>query len=118
MVGAILVLTMYIQVIELDGIRFEFDPVKNDQIKALRGIGFEDVAQAIDSGGLLAVIEHPNRFRYPGQKMMIVWIRKYVYVCPCIVSSFGDDKKVFMKTIFPSRKYKKLLLAKNYEKKN
>jgi len=73
--------------------------VKKDQkLKAQRGIGFEDVIEAIKSERLLAVIEHPNPEKYPNQKVYLVDIRQYVYVVPFIEE--GD--KVFLKTIYPS----------------
>jgi hypothetical protein len=41
-------------------------------LRAERGVGFEDVVVAIESGRLLDVLVHPNRERYPGQRTAVV----------------------------------------------
>jgi uncharacterized DUF497 family protein len=43
---------------------FRWNQEKNAELKRNRRISFEDVVLAIDSGGLLDVVEHPNRQRY------------------------------------------------------
>jgi hypothetical protein len=52
----------------------EWRPEKNRELKsdAKRRICFEDIVAAIESGGLLDDIEHPNREKYPGQRMLVV----------------------------------------------
>ena len=85
---------------------FDWDAMKNSQLKAERDIGFEDVLVAIDDGQLLAVLEHPNPARYPNQKIFVVYIVDYVYLIPFV----EDDQKVFLKTIIPSRKATKQYL--------
>ena len=79
---------------------FDWNVAKNEVIKAERGISFELVVNAILEGRLLDVVEHPNREKYSNQKMMIVEIDDYVYLVPFV----EDDKKIFLKTIIPSRK--------------
>lgn len=79
---------------------FDWDKEKNVLLKASRGVCFEDVVEAIDSGRLLATLNHPNRTRYPNQKMYIVNINEYAFVVPFV----EDKEKKFLKTIFPSRR--------------
>jgi hypothetical protein len=73
---------------------------KNEQLKVGRGVSFEDVVLAIESGGLLDVVEHQNPRRYPNQGVYVVAIASYVYLVPHI----EEPDYVFLKTIIPSRK--------------
>jgi len=79
---------------------FSWNPEKNAQLKANRGVSFENVVLAIESGGLLDVVEHPNPTRYPNQGVYVVAIGAYVYLVPHV----EEADYVFLKTIFPSRK--------------
>jgi len=73
---------------------------KNEALKAERGISFESVVVAIESGGLLDVLAHPNPAKYPQQRILVVAADNYVYLVP-----FLEDKDCyFLKTIIPSRK--------------
>ena len=79
---------------------FSWNSEKNEQLKADRGVSFEDVVLAIESGGLLDVMEHPNPKRYPNQGVYVVAIASYVYLVPHV----EELEYVFLKTIIPSRK--------------
>lgn len=81
---------------------------KNEKIKQEREISFEDAVTAIFEGRVLGKTNHPNQKRYPDQKIYILEIGEYAYVVPYV----EDDKKLFLKTIFPSRKYTKDLIEK------
>ena len=87
---------------------FDWDEEKNTKLSSERKIGFEDVQQAIEGGNLLDTVDHPNQKRYSNQKMFVVEINNYVYLVPFI----EDEEKVFLKTIFPSRKATKKYLAR------
>jgi len=78
---------------------FEWSEEKNEQLKAERGIGFEEIEIAIIEGKLLDVLPHPNKKRYPNQRIYVVEINRYAYLVPFA----EDDEKIFLKTIFPSR---------------
>jgi len=87
----------------------DWDEEKNQKLKAERDISFEDVVVAIDSEGLLDIIEHPKQIKYPNQKVLVVNIGNYVYLVPFV----EDRQRYFLKTIFPSRKMtKKYLIRK------
>ena len=45
---------------------------KNAELLAERGITFEQVVVAVDAGGLLDVLSHPNPGKYPNQRIMVV----------------------------------------------
>ncbi len=80
---------------------FEWNEDKNEWLQRERGISFEDVEYAVLSGGLLANTPHPNREKYPHQKMLAVRIGAQVYGVPCVQK---DKKTYFLKTAYPSRK--------------
>ena len=44
--------------------RFEWDVNKSEQLKRERGIGFEDIEEAIEAGRILDDIPHPSPERY------------------------------------------------------
>ena len=79
---------------------YRWSEKKNEQLKQSRGISFEDVVLAIESGGLLDVLMHPNPRRYPNQKVCVVAVREYVYLVPYV----EEPDYLFLKTIVPSRK--------------
>jgi hypothetical protein len=69
-------------------------------------VSFEECAVAIDGGGLLAVVANPSK-NHPHQKMYVVNINNYAYCIPFI----EDEDSVFLKTVFPSRKYTAIYLS-------
>lgn len=75
-------------------------------MKELREVSFEDVLIAIENGRVLDDIEHPNKKQYPNQRMLVIEIENYAYYVPYL----EDEKKIFLKTIFPSRKATKKYL--------
>ena len=87
---------------------FDWDEDKNNLLKELRNISFEEIIFAISDDKLLEVVDHPNKVKYPNQKMFIVEIRDYAYIIPFV----EDDKKYFLKTIYPSREATKKYLNK------
>ena len=86
---------------------FDWNVEKNVELRAERGITFEDVVFCIKHGCLLDTIEHPNRKKYPNQRIFIVNIDDYAYLAPFV----EDEKIVFLKTIIPSRKMTKKYLG-------
>jgi uncharacterized DUF497 family protein len=80
---------------------FDWSTSKNQQLIDERGISFERVVSAIEQGGLLDVVEHPDRRRYPGQRIYVVEIEGYVHLVPFVTETDGTR---FLKTIIPSRK--------------
>ena len=79
---------------------FRWNQENNGDLKRDRGVSFEDVVLAMDSGGLLDVVEHPNRRRYPKQAGFVVVVAGYVYLVPFV----EEADYIFLKTIIPSRK--------------
>ena len=91
---------------------FDWSEEKNQRLIAKRGISFENVVSAIERGGLLDVLDHPNQDRYPRQRIYIVNLNKYAYVVPFVVQTDGNH---FLKTIIPSRKATRGYLARSPE---
>ncbi|MEQ1635890.1 MAG: toxin [Methylococcales bacterium] len=65
-----------------------------------RGVSFEAVLFAIQSGALLDDIVHPNIDKYSNQKVFVVNIADYAYLVPYVETT----EEIFLKTIIPSRK--------------
>ena len=85
---------------------FDWNWQKSLMLRSSRGIGFEEVVNAINEGYVLAVIKHPNSQKYRNQKIYIIKFDNYVYCIP-----FTESKETyFLKTIYPSRKYTKKFL--------
>ena len=84
---------------------FAWNSEKNEQLKAERGISFEEIVFHIDAGDVLLIEDHPNQVRYPGQRVFSVQIEDYVYLVPHVVT----EPEIFLKTIIPSRKATKRL---------
>ena len=80
--------------------RFEWNEDKNKLLKIYRNISFEDVIKALESGRQLNIEDQHNKKKYGNQKIFIVEIGNYAYIVPFI----EDEEKVFLKTIYPSRK--------------
>jgi hypothetical protein len=75
-----------------------WNKLKSERLKRTRAASFEDVL----SGKILATKGNPTR---PGQRIMLIEYKGYVWVVPYVKS---EDGVVFLKTLFPSRKYMKL----------
>ena len=87
----------------MKGYRWDLD--KNELLKEERAISFEEVLLAIERGDLLDIVEHPNRSKYPSQRMFVVLIRHYVYLVQFVLVQFVENnREIFLKTIIPSRK--------------
>lgn len=82
---------------------YRWSELKNEQLKQLRGISFEDIVLALEVGGLLEIVDHPNPKRYPKQRIFVVARDEYVYLVPHV----EESDYVFLKTIIPSRKAKR-----------
>lgn len=86
---------------------FDWNNEKNEELIKDRRISFEEVVFCIMHDGLLDIIEHTNKSKYPNQNIFIVNIDDYVYLVPFV----EDDEIVFLKTIIPSRKMTKRYLG-------
>ncbi|MEI6088850.1 MAG: toxin [bacterium] len=72
-----------------------------------RKISFEQVAEKIISGDIIDDIYHPNSEKYFNQRIFVIEIESYIYLVPYIENEEG----IFLKTIYPSRKFTKIYLG-------
>ena len=91
---------------------FDWDEEKNAKLRDEREVRFEDVVGAIENNRVLDRIDHPNKSRYPNQKIIIVNISDYAYLVPYV----EDEEKIFFKTIVPSRKMTKKYIIERRKK--
>ncbi len=79
---------------------FRWSAEKNEALRTERGISFESIVVAIESGGLLDLVTHPNQAKYPGQRVLVVLCDNYVHLVPFV----EEQDFFFLKTVIPSRK--------------
>lgn len=79
---------------------FRWSAEKNETLKSERGISFESIVVAVDAGGLLDVLAHPNQAKYPRQRVLVVACDSYAYLVPFV----EEEDYFFLKTVIPSRK--------------
>ncbi len=79
---------------------FRWDEEKNKWLKAERGISFEQALVHILNGDILDVTEHPNKAKYPNQRIFVIKMQEYAWLIPFVETT----EDYFLKTIIPSRK--------------
>ncbi|HQS32780.1 MAG: toxin [Polaromonas sp. 39-63-203] len=79
---------------------FRWGAQKNESLKLSRGVSFESIVVAVESEGLLDIVEHPNKAKYPKQRVLVVSFDGYVYLVPFV----EEADHFFLKTVIPSRK--------------
>ncbi len=79
---------------------FRWNAEKNEILVRERGITFEEIVQRIESGARVIETDHPNKKKYPNQKILIIDVEGYAYLVPCVI----NKNECFLKTIIPSRK--------------
>ena len=84
---------------------FHLSEEKNLLLKKSRNLSFEDVVVAIEGGDLIEVVPNSSK-NHQEQSCFIVKINNYAHIVPYIENENG----IFLKTIYPSRKYKNRLI--------
>ena len=92
--------------IMLDMKRINWNAEKNQLLMSQRGISFEDVEFALQSGRLLDDLIHPNNNKYPNQRMFVVEVDEYAWLVPYV----ENENDIFLKSVIPSRKATKYYL--------
>ena len=88
-----------------NNIIFHWSEEKNLLLKKTRNLYFEDVVVAIEGGDLIEVVPNSSK-NHQEQSCFIVKINNYAHIVPYIENENG----IFLKTIYPSRKYKNRLI--------
>jgi len=79
------------------------DKKKNNELKKIRWVSFEDVVYAITYRDIIDIFKNPLRKKYPNQRQIVVTIKGYPHVVPFVVD---DEGICFFKTMYANRKYK------------
>jgi hypothetical protein len=66
---------------------------KKSTTKKKRGVWFKAVVQAIRTWEILDCIPHPNQKQSNNQRYLIVLMKWYPYVCPCVIT----ENEIFSK---------------------
>lgn len=80
---------------------------KSEELKCARGVSFEEIIHA----ELLAVKQNPSR---PNQNILLFKLKDYIWVVPYM----EREGEIFLKTLFPSRKYTKVWRQENWHETN
>ncbi|MBP9727299.1 MAG: toxin [Gammaproteobacteria bacterium] len=75
---------------------------KNSALKKERNISFEVIFSLIEDGLIADIRDNPG---YPSQNYYFFDIDDYIYCVPVVET----EDEIFLKTIFPSRKFTKQL---------
>ena len=78
---------------------YEWNEEKNQWLRLNRDISFEDIVYFIEHDGLLDDLEHPDKKKYPRQRVFVVKSDTYTYLVPYV----EEETYYFLKTIIPSR---------------
>lgn len=81
--------------------KYYWNSEKNDQLKKLRRVSFEDLVNA----RFIGIEDHSKKLH---QKLMLVEYKKYVWVIPYV----EGKGFYFLKTAFASRKHTKKYLGR------
>lgn len=79
---------------------FRWSAEKNEALRADRNVSFESIVVAIESGGLIDILAHPNQAKYPRQRVFVVACDNYAHLVPFV----EEENYFFLKTVIPSRK--------------
>lgn len=79
---------------------FRWGSEKNETLKSERKISFESMVVAIEMGGLLDVLAHPNPAKCPMQRILVVAFDSHAYWVPFV----EEADYFFLKTVIPCRK--------------
>lgn len=87
-----------------------WSPEKDRFLRTSRGVSFQQIADEIVSGNYSDMLENPGR---SGQQIFLVRIAGYTWVVPFVIEA---DETIFLKTAYPSRRFRKLYGGSDDEK--
>ena len=91
---------------------FDWNVDKNEWLREVRSVTFEEIVYHIQAGDVLDVLDHGKSSRYPEQRVFAVNVEGYA----CLVPFVESDDAIFLKTVIPSRKMtKRYLGARKHE---
>ncbi len=75
-----------------------WDVEKDQWLRKTRGISFQEISDCILSGDYIDILENPSR---AGQEVFVLKMKNYIWAVPFMIE---EDKSIFLKTAYPSRK--------------
>jgi hypothetical protein len=81
--------------------------LKSQRLKRTRGVSFEEIITA----KLIDILSHPQR---ENQKIMLFEYKAYIWIVPFI----DKEEGIFLKTLYPSRKYTKVYKKRRKNEKS
>ncbi len=81
--------------------------LKSERLKKERGVSFEEIIRA----KLVAVKRHPNKTY---QEIMLFEYKGYIWIVPFV----QNKNELFLKTLYPSRKYTKIYRKERGNERN
>ncbi len=84
--------------------QIQWNEEKNQLLMLERNLSFEMVVEKLEKEEIVGIEPHPNKKKYPNQKIFILRLRGYI----CYVPFVETKDKIFLKTIIPSRKLNKI----------
>ena len=79
---------------------FRWNVKENEILAGESGITFEEIVQRIESGAKIIETDHPNKEKYPNQKILVIDVEGYAYLVPFVI----DKNEYFLETIIPVKK--------------
>lgn len=92
-----------------------FNEEKNQLLKASRNVCFDDVVEALEQNRLVGNIKHFKSNKYPNQFLFLLDVKGYIYVVPYVKNI--KKRELYLKTIYPSRKFTKMYGRENENEK-
>jgi hypothetical protein len=86
---------------------FKWNLLKSKRLKRTRGVSFEEIVTA----KIIDLKDNPHR---QNQQMLLFEYRNYIWLVPCVET----ETHLFLKTLYPSRKYTKLYKKEISNEKN
>ena len=84
----------------------KWNALKSERLKRTRGVSFEEII----ASKLIGIRKHPRR---EDQKILVYEHKGYLWAVPYII----EEGRIFLKTIYPSRKLMKIYKkGRRYEK--
>ena len=90
---------------ELVHYSINFNEEKNQLLKKLRGINFDEILYTLKTEKFAENVRYFNVKKYPNQFMFLLKLKNYIYAVPYVIDK--NKKEIFLKTVYPSRKFKK-----------
>jgi len=81
--------------------------LKSERLKRTRGVSFEEII----GSKFIAVKKHPSKNK---QHIMLFKYKRYIWIVPYV----EDAGTIFLKTLYPSRKYTKRYREGKIDEKN